>query len=677
MKDKIYNIPKAVWFYPILFLLASLVPPILASWSDIRYGLWEGELSEVSIQSFMDFECCDCQVLADGTILVTGEDPWIWILGQDIYVSRVKIMFTEKTDSGLAGKLYYDTGNGFTEQDACSKIVMDENLIIDVRAKLCRLRVDFEGAESGEKICLDKIIINPQMSREQKWELLFRLLENTGLIFLLIISIYLPWRHARKRLTPIYWITLVIFFGLAVKLETTHLGGAQKLLAVFILWLFGQFFVSLLLSLSERRTEFFFFVSLLFMYLFWVAAIPFGGGPDEQMRYLVPQFIYNYGRLPVGTDPEIQNSIWGTSYGFTPTLCYVLPALFMKVGAFLGISEEMLYLPARLAGVAYSLGVAAICKKIGNLLFSDRGAWMLTAFIMLLPQYVFVTSYVNSDSFSMLGTAVLIWQVIKGRERKFPISSCIGIGVGVSLCLLSYYNAYGIILVLCIYCCIVLLSDWAEKKKGRKLFGCLGIMILTVTILAGWWFVRNYILYNGDFLGLHSSNASMELHAVDGMRPSQRQSPAELGMSVWQMLIKTNWLRWTLDSFIGVFGDMSIWLSRWVYNCYLAIILTGLAGNFLSKNKEEKVDLVFSVAMVTAVLATAAISLYYSWHVDFQPQGRYILPMLFPLSILIFRGYGRIACKKPSKWKIIDGYILLLMIMVGSFGVYLQVAVGY
>ena len=61
----------------------------------------------------------------------------------------------------------------------------------------------------------------------------------------------------------------------------------------------------------------------------WMHYLPFNGGPDETMRFLIPQYIYHYGSLPNGADSAVIDSRWGTSYGFTPIFSYIVSAVFM------------------------------------------------------------------------------------------------------------------------------------------------------------------------------------------------------------------------------------------------------------------------------------------------------------------------------------------------------------
>lgn len=64
-----------------------------------------------------------------------------------------------------------------------------------------------------------------------------------------------------------------------------------------------------------------------------------------------------------------------------------------------------------------------------------------------------------------------------------------------------------------------------EKKEIWKVFWKKGFLILgIVLILAGWWFVRNYFLYDGDILGLKTQEQYAEHYAMDILKPSNRRT---------------------------------------------------------------------------------------------------------------------------------------------------------
>lgn len=63
-------------------------------------------------------------------------------------------------------------------------------------------------------------------------------------------------------------------------------------------------------------------------------------------------------------------------------------------------------------------------------------------------------------------------------------------------CTLTYYNAYGYILCSIILC---LISVILNKMKTKQIIQKVLIVAIMAFLVAGWWFIRNAIIYNGDF----------------------------------------------------------------------------------------------------------------------------------------------------------------------------------
>ena len=61
------------------------------------------------------------------------------------------------------------------------------------------------------------------------------------------------------------------------------------------------------------------------------------------------------------------------------------------------------------------------------------------------------------------------------------------------------------------------------------------------------------------------------------------------------------------------------------------------------------------------------LSLYYSYTTDYQPQGRYILPMLIPFAYYCIRGLQKavnMPVKKPLCGKFLTGICIMLTLLI-------------
>ena len=49
------------------------------------------------------------------------------------------------------------------------------------------------------------------------------------------------------------------------------------------------------------------------------------------------------------------------------------------------------------------------------------------------------------------------------------------------------------------------------------------LVFLAAFVIAGWWFIRNMIIYNGDILGRKAASLCAEVNAIPSFKPSQKK----------------------------------------------------------------------------------------------------------------------------------------------------------
>lgn len=339
---------------------------------------------------------------------------------------------------------------------------------------------------------------------------------------------------------------------------------------------------------GEKYIDVLFFFMVFCILLIWSMMLRLNDGPDEIGRYSICQYIFRHGSLPHGGDPEIRIPEWGFSYAFQPILSYIIGAGFMKITALFTANEYFYIVAARFVSVLCGLFMAIFVRKISKLIFEDKKCqWIFTLLVCLLPQGMFMFVYVNTDSMALLSSAVIVYAWLQGLKNGWNYKNCLMLSVGIILCALSYYNAYGFIL-----CSIFIFAasfinkdeesgrfriDWKKLLKKGILISCI------VLIGVGWWFIRNYLIYNGDFLGLTTRKIYGELYAeYEWLKPSNARTYARAGLPVFQMLKDTEYIPLLAKSFVGIFGKMDMMLPKRIYCGFSVIFLLGL-GIFLPK----------------------------------------------------------------------------------------------
>ena len=416
----------------------------------------------------------------------------------------------------------------------------------------------------------------------------------------------------------------------------------------------------------------FYFGFYLFIGLLLLINQPFGDPRDEYARYLIPQYIVEHGSLPNGYEESIRIYGYGFSYGFQPILPYMLMSGVMMLVRLFTRSELALLYSARMVNLVLGLIMAAIVLQLGKKWFRDRRlAWLFSFFVTFLPQSIFIHTYVNTDSCCMLSIAIMLYGLTLGIKDGFRPSTSLCMAVGIILCALSYYNAYGYILS-----CILLFTVFFLTLKNGKLhfdtkgFFKKGLFIAAIVLLCiSWWFIRSAILYDGDFLGLRSRDECAALYAIPEFHPDTRVTWQSQGYSILDMLKISDFLYLSKLSFIATYGHMSIQTSVWVYYFYQYLIEFGLLLCILvplSKtdcisipDTERKGLRVFwHVNMIFCMLMPLILSIYYSYSSDYQPQGRYLLPALIPLGYYCIHGWDKLLNLQKSK--VVTGIVCLI-----------------
>lgn len=397
----------------------------------------------------------------------------------------------------------------------------------------------------------------------------------------------------------------------------------------------------------------------LFICMMTFAAVqPFGDGPDEINRFKLVDYIYNHGTLPIGDDPEVLIDGYGGSYAFQPMLTYIIDGYLLRALRVLEPTLEMRVFISRLVNVFIGLLTAVYVKKLSDYLFENKKtAWAFTLAVVFLPQNVFIHTYVNTDSMGLLSIAIVLYALVKGMRNDFDRNSCITLAVGIILCALSYYNCYGIVV------CAILLFALYFFRKFRAAFDSSqnlpvydyrallrkGIFI-SVIVLVGiaWWFIRNAILYDGDFLAMEARALCAAETSIESLNPLTRETYQKMGVPLMEMVFGTDYFTLVWKSFIAMFGPMLIPTHHYIYMAFRDLFFVTVIGLLIPKkssvltwtNKYSK--WLMHGIMALAIVIPVVLALTYSYGYDFQPQGRYYLPMVVPFMYFLAMGFEKI-----------------------------------
>ncbi|MDD2968528.1 MAG: hypothetical protein PHT21_03065 [Lachnospiraceae bacterium] len=447
---------------------------------------------------------------------------------------------------------------------------------------------------------------------------------------------------------------------------------------------------------KEQLWEICFYTVVFLSILAFAILQPLGDPPDEINRYKVAQYICLHGTLPHGADPEIAIVGYGASYAFQPIFPYMVMGYLMRF-LFLFVTSNFYILSyaARFVNVIAGVLMAVFVRKISKEIFPSKlSAWVMTLLIVFLPQNLFLHSYINTDSFAALSASIIIYACLRGLRDQWSVKTSMLLAVGIILCALSYYNAYGVIIAAIMIFCYSFFrlgSFRPANIEQRKIFFQKTLFISIIVLVgAGWWFLRNALLYEGDFLGMAARSKCAIETAFPQFNPLTKATIQGSGESVLYLFRETDFKYYLFKSFIAYFGPMAIPTYEWIYNIYKFIFVFGLICLILPVKRveylvhlDQKTRGFFHISMLVDSIIPACLCVWYSYSWDYQPQGRYILPLLIPFMYFLTVGFTRFdsfLSERNMKLSLVTkGFQILLIVFlcISLFATILGVVIPY
>ncbi|WP_280737299.1 MULTISPECIES: hypothetical protein [unclassified Enterococcus] len=407
-------------------------------------------------------------------------------------------------------------------------------------------------------------------------------------------------------------------------------------------------------------------------FAFWASELPYNKAPDEMMRYLIPSYIYNHLSLPSGYDAEAIYVIGNWSYAFYPQMLgAIISAFFMHVMNLFHSTPETLLWAARLTSVLFGGITVFFTGRSIYKLSNNFGLSLLgMVFLGFLPQFTFLSCYVNNDVIAAAGASIIVYAMIDTCFEAWSYKHSIYLSLGFIICGLGYMNSYGFILVGGLFFLIVNFFNLKHKITDKKVFYKNFALIFCLSAIAIFPFlIRNYLLYK-DIFGMRVFREEY-LKWLDTKDGYVLQHPYESG-NLLAMLGDSHFREYTLDSFIGLFGYMSIKLTDayytfyyWIFGLGIVAFIVQLVQGRFAKAKDAIVTsrkrMAFSL-IALGCLITFGLHWYYALKIDYQPQGRYIMAIIAPFMIMLTLGFEKMIdfLIQPDKKK----YVYLILILV-------------
>jgi hypothetical protein len=366
--------------------------------------------------------------------------------------------------------------------------------------------------------------------------------------------------------------------------------------------------------------------------------------PDEYVHLDATAYYQKNWLPPEVDDPAIEHtySPYGISRLNNGEVYYLLAGKFASL---VSIFKMDTLFGLRLFNVA--MFGCIVLYAIGSL-----PARLVAAPFLISPQVWYIFSYCGSDAFGLFlsflaGCEIVrpnsyLNRILDGQSKCGVVSAGLFISILLGLMLLLKINYYPFIALAGAYVLYQLFVH-GEQETRLQVFSRLALIALVAVLLAGGRLGADYFV-NG--LDRQEKMAAMqEKTAHHWFKPSTELDKKHVTMYLKQRgttlrgLVQTHqWFEHTFVSGFGLYGYFTIAaperyyrLVKWVASIFLIYIF---AVVLIRGSTETRLLALFVLGLGIALIAA---SLHRSWTVDFQPQGRYLFPILPMLGVLLAR----------------------------------------
>jgi len=359
------------------------------------------------------------------------------------------------------------------------------------------------------------------------------------------------------------------------------------------------------------------------------AKSPIDAHPDEMLHLVAGRYFQTHWLPPPVGAPETAESYsrWGFSYLDLGDVVYWLLGKAAAAGALFGVTPAV---AMRSVQVVLYVVLFVWCLARARTFVPALG------FLLLTPQLWYVFSYINSDALPFLLFTGLILELgwpesgirafWRSREAG-PTAGVFAVGVLLGLLLISKLNY----LVSVVFLGGILVWLRGEITHWKRLTVPIAVAI---AIAAPW---SCYHAWVNDFQTSTKVAAYADQVAAPELKPSAFGSPQSFpfimlrarGVPVSDLVTTLDWPGLSFRSFSGLYGWMSIVAVPWVYYAFGALdaALLAILALPVAVRRARSTQLLFLGVLACAALVVAQ-SLYRSWVVNFQGQGRYLFPIL-------------------------------------------------
>ena len=307
--------------------------------------------------------------------------------------------------------------------------------------------------------------------------------------------------------------------------------------------------------------------------------------------------------------------------------------------------------------------------------------------LLCTPQIWYLFSYANRGAFVLFVSILLAWQLINKTSSlnlflhtKKTLSHWKKvIYPGVLLGILSISQTNYVLFILFIFS--ILAWELLFNIKNKKIFlkKCLIFMFIGASIYSirtgidisinGWNKAEQRIAYAEEHAGVNfKPSIASTKESYSGLRLKDKGiSYSELFDPEW------DWDKMSFKSFVGFYGYYAEYSPKWYYSyvllIYAVVFFVILKHALFKTNWQNKL---FALISISAVFGGFLMSFLFCWTYDFQPQGRYMFPIIPILLVFFWKMFP--LWNRHEKAIVLSSVIILSLL---SFYSFYEVALNY
>ncbi len=371
----------------------------------------------------------------------------------------------------------------------------------------------------------------------------------------------------------------------------------------------------------------------------------FNANPDEYLHFEAAKYFSSHWFPPAFDDPAAEPSFshYGVSY------LQEIDAAYFVIGKLMTVIPTWLASP-EIAG--------RLCNV---LLFTVLTMWLLyrlrqsfaATILLISPQIWYIFSCVNGDAWGLTLSVVimvhlvdsnsLLSQYLRAEDWRTAWRGGLFFAALVALLVMAKRN-YFVFLPFIGLVALWRTFLWPTEVPRLRAAKKWSMIALTATALYLPFWISHKAINRFDEAHLRVEQA--EKFAAPKFRPSeinadkgaQRLDLRRQGVSYTELFIKYNWALQSFQSSCGVYQWMSLRGPPEYYVVMGLLYLTLAAFLITALCRLSRSDALFAVAVLSLIVSVVLISNYHSWTVDFQPQGRYLFPII-PMIGFLFHHY--------------------------------------